>query len=237
MSFSWIVALLVVIAPLPLHASETARGALPPELIKLRDEGQLTVRALWAWGLVPESTAAMAMTFRGLGLDLISADGAQLASWLGRADAGQLGLNDAQRGLLLQLIGRMNEVQLAGGGVPSAPALNDKPTPVVADRAMGMDAGPAALLRKLGGQADGGNPRAKVIMALAVGSGLNGVPDPVGSIELLSEAAAAGDADAMALLADEYESGLWVTRDEVKAGQLRRTAAEAGSQLARWALQ
>lgn len=51
MSFSWIVALLVVIAPLPLHASETDRGTLPPELIKLRDEGLLTVRALWAWGV------------------------------------------------------------------------------------------------------------------------------------------------------------------------------------------
>lgn len=177
------------------------------------------------------------MEFRGLGLDLISADGAQLASWLGRADAGQLGLNDTQRGLLLQLISRMKEVQVAGEAVASAPAPSGKPTSLVADRTMGMATGPDALLRKLGDQADGGDPRAKVILALAVGSGLNGVPDPVGSIELLSEAAAAGDADAMALLADEYESGLWVTRDEVKAGQLRRKAAEAGSQLARWALQ
>lgn len=237
MSFSMILALLVAIVPLPLHASETGTGTLPPELIKLRDEGQLTVRALWAWGLVPEPTAAMAMDLKGLGLDLISADGAQLASWLALADAGQLGLNDAQRGFLLQLISRMSEVGRASEVVASAPASSGKLNPGFVDPAMGMPTSPDAVLSELGNQADGGDPRAKVILALALGAGFNGTPDPVGSIELLSEAAAAGDADAMALLADEYESGLWVVRDEAKAMQLRRKAAEAGSQLARWALQ
>jgi len=55
----------------PLAASQPAVDTLPPELITLRDEGKLTVRALWAWKLVPESTAGMAMEFRALGLDLI----------------------------------------------------------------------------------------------------------------------------------------------------------------------
>jgi TPR repeat protein len=32
-------------------------------------------------------------------------------------------------------------------------------------------------------------------------------------VALLEGAAAAGDADAMALLADEYETGLWVPQD------------------------
>jgi TPR repeat protein len=94
----------------------------------------------------------------------------------------------------------------------------------------------AEMLEDLGAQADGGDPGAKVGLALAVRAGVDGAPDPIRSVALLEEAAGAGDADAMALLADEYESGLWVPQDVEKAGQLRRKAAEAGSQLAQWGL-
>jgi TPR repeat protein len=226
----------MLILPHTARASEPAYDTLPPELVRLRDEGQLTVRALWAWKLVPQSTAGMAMEFRALGLDLISADRAQLASWLEQAEAGQLGLSQGQRDVLGQLISRMDE------GVPSAeqsssgtPVAQQPPVTGVGGKGQAPDLG--EMIRELGAQADGGDLKAKVSLALAVRSGTDGTPDPIRSVALLEEAAAAGDADAMALLADEYESGLWVPQDVDKAGQLRRKAAEAGSQLAQWGLE
>ncbi len=60
--------------------------------------------------------------------------------------------------------------------------------------------------------------------------------EPQRGIELLERAAAAGDADAMALLADEYASGILLPLDRHKAQALREQAAKSGSQLARWAL-
>jgi len=214
----------------PLAASEPAYDNLPPELVRLQQEGKLTVRALWAWKLVPESTAGMAMEFRALGLDLISADRAQLAAWMGQADEGQLVLSEAQRDFLGQLISRMDE------GLPSGEQPASEP-PVAGPGGKGQIADLGEMIRELGVQADGGDPGAKVSLALAVRTGTDGTPDPIRSVALLEEAVAAGDADAMALLADEYESGLWVPRDVEKAGQLRRKAAEAGSQLAQWGLE
>ncbi|SHO52114.1 SEL1-like repeat protein [Desulfopila aestuarii] len=218
----------------PALASEPAHDTLPPELVRLRDEGGLTVRALWAWKLVPESTAGVAMEFRVLGLDLISADRAQLAAWLGQADAGQLALSGTQRDVLGQLISRMDE------GLPSGEQtvsdLSVAPEPAAADdKGEAKDLG--EMIRELGAQAEGGDPRAKVSLALAVRVGVDGPPDPARSVALLEDAAAAGDADAMALLADEYESGILVPYDPQKARTLREQAAKAGSQLARWALE
>ena len=219
----------------PALASEAAYDTLPPELVKLRDEGQLTVRALWAWKLVPPSTAETAMAFRALGLDLISADRRQLASWLGQAGEGQLSLSEAQRGVLEQLISRMDEGLPAGGQAVSGADVAGE-APVAEAGGKGETPDLAEMLEDLGAQADGGDPGAKVGLALAVRAGVDGAPDPIRSVALLEEAAGAGDADAMALLADEYESGLWVPQDVEKAGQLRRKAAEAGSQLAQWGL-
>lgn len=220
----------------PLAASEPAYDTLPPELVRLQQEGKLTVRALWAWKLVPESTAGMAMEFRALGLDLISADRAQLASWLEQAEAGQLGLSQGQRDVLGQLISRMDE-GLSSGEQPAPEATVAWQPPVVGVEGKGETPDLGEMTRELGAQADGGDPGAKVSLALAVRTGTDGSPDPIRSVALLEDAAAAGDADAMALLADEYESGLWVPRDVDKAGQLRRKAAEAGSQLAQWGLE
>lgn len=84
----------------PLAASEPAVDTLPPELVRLRDEGRLTVRALWAWQLVPELTPAMALEFRGLGFDLLSADQTQIRSWLDQGEAGQIQFSGTQRDLL-----------------------------------------------------------------------------------------------------------------------------------------
>jgi len=230
--------LLFLFLACPAYASEPAVDTLPPELVRLRDEGRLTVRALWAWKLVPESTAGMAMEFRAQGLDLISADRAQLASWLGQADEGQLELSEAQRDVLGQLISRMDEGLPSGDQPASGTSVAQEPSVVDANadgKGEAKDLG--EMIRELGDQAEGGDPKAKVSLALAVKAGAGGSPDPIRSVALLEDAAAAGDADAMALLADEYESGLWVPQDAEKAGQLRRKAAEAGSQLAQWGLE
>ena len=228
--------LLFVFLACPAYASEPAVDTLPPELVRLRDEGRLTVRALWAWKLVPESTAGMAMEFRALGLDLISADRAQLATWKEQAGEGQLALSEAQRDVLGQLISRMDEGLSSGEQPASGTSVVQEP-PVVDADGKGETPDLGEMIAKLGAQADGGDPGAKVSLALTVRTGVDGPPDPIRSVALLEAAAAAGDADAMALLADEYESGLWVPQDAEKAGQLRRKAAEAGSQLAQWGLE
>ncbi|MDO9581508.1 MAG: PQQ-binding-like beta-propeller repeat protein [Desulfomicrobium sp.] len=103
---SFLVVLLLSVQP--LAASEPAYDTLPPELVRLRDEGRLTVRALWAWNLVPKSTAGMALEFRAMGLDLIEADGELLGQWARQADAGELSLTPEQRGLLDELLVWMN---------------------------------------------------------------------------------------------------------------------------------
>jgi outer membrane protein assembly factor BamB len=78
--------------------------SLPPELVRLRDEGRLTVRALWAWRLVPELTPAIALEFRELGHDLLDAELMQIRNLLAQSDAGQLQLSEQQRKLLGALV-------------------------------------------------------------------------------------------------------------------------------------
>ena len=87
-----------------LSASMPAYDYLPPELVQLRDEGRLTVRALWAWQLVPELTPAMALEFRELGHDLLDADLRRIRDWMTQSDAGQLQLSGQQRELLGALL-------------------------------------------------------------------------------------------------------------------------------------
>ncbi len=103
---SFFVVLLLCVSP--ASASMPAYDDLPPELVQLRNEGRLTVRALWAWNLVPKSTAGMALEFRAMGLDLIEADGELLAQWARQADAGELSLTPEQRGVLDELLVWMN---------------------------------------------------------------------------------------------------------------------------------
>jgi TPR repeat protein len=178
----------------------------------------------------------MAMKFRDQGLDLISADRTQLASWLRQAGEGELSLSEAQRDVIGQLISRMDEGLPPGEQLVSGPSVLQEPPFVNAgDKGEITDLG--KMIRELGIQADSGDPGTKVSLALAVRIGADGLPDPIRSVALLKDAAAAGDADAMVFLADEYESGLWVPQDVERAGQLRRRAAEAGSQLAQWGLE
>lgn len=95
----------------PAVASEPAPDSLPPELVQLRDEGKLTVRALWAWQLVPELTPAMALEFRDHGYDLLAADQTQLRTWLDQSDAGQSPFSGPQRDLLVALLAWMESGQ------------------------------------------------------------------------------------------------------------------------------
>lgn len=106
----------------PLAASEPAVDTLPPELVRLRDEGRLTVRALWAWNLVPKSTAGMALELKSLGLDLLEADQARLAQWAGQADAGELQLTPGQRQMLDDLLAWMNSGPGEQTGAVAAPS-------------------------------------------------------------------------------------------------------------------
>lgn len=114
----------------PLAALQPAYDSLPPELVRLRDEGRLTVRALWAWNLVPQSTAGMALEFRALGLDLIGANREQLTEWARQAEAGELQLTAGQRNMIALLIGWMNsghdgaqgETAQGGAAVAESPA-------------------------------------------------------------------------------------------------------------------
>ena len=105
---SWFFCVLVaMVMTQPLHASEPACDSLPPELVRLHSEGRLTVRALWAWRMVPGSTAAMAVQLRDLGHDLLDADKNRIAQWLGEAGEGKLDLTREQREFLLDLCERM----------------------------------------------------------------------------------------------------------------------------------
>jgi len=110
----------------PLAASEPAYDSLPPELVQLRDEGRLTVRALWAWQLVPELTPALALEFRDLGYDLLSADQVQVADWLAQADAGHMQVSGQQRELLVALLVWMKPDQES----QAVPSVDDATEPV-----------------------------------------------------------------------------------------------------------
>lgn len=128
--------LLLLLFACPAYASEPAVDTLPPELVRLRDEGRLTVRALWAWKLVPAATATAAMELRAMGLDLIGADRAQLAAWVREAEEGTAAFSPAQREVLSGLLAMMDSGDAAASAdmLPAdAPAAAALPVPGVVD--------------------------------------------------------------------------------------------------------
>lgn len=141
----WLLLLFLFVCP--AYASEPAVDALPPELVRLRDDGRLTVRALWAWKLVPASTATTAMELRTMGLDLIGADRAQLAAWVREAEEGTAAFSPAQREVLSGLLAMMDsgnaaapaDMQPADASAAAAPPAPDA-VPAVSDA---VDAVPA----------------------------------------------------------------------------------------------
>jgi hypothetical protein len=70
------------------HQVETATG--PEGLLELEQQGKVTVRALRAWGRLPDTYVKLAQQLRQeAGLDLLGADPVQVAAWIGRAEAGE----------------------------------------------------------------------------------------------------------------------------------------------------
>ena len=251
--------LLYLIAAQRLCASDPVYESLPHELVELQSQGRLTVRALWAWKLVPESTAQMALEFRSLGCDLLSANKEQLMAWLRQAEDGQLQLNTKQKDILVTLVNQMNSGHGALGSETVNIAAVDtsntethvatvaEPSSAAVEQSTVTDHTPASkrvatmdttqIVADLAAQAEAGNAKAMLTLALISKTAVAGPPDPYKTIKLLHNASAAGEADAMAALADEYESGLWIKQDLEKAHQLRQQAVKAGSQLAQWGVE
>ncbi len=183
----------------PAYASEPAVDTLPPELVRLRDEGRLTVRALWAWKLVPESTTATAMELRARGLDLIGADRAQLAEWLGQADEGSLALSPGQRDVLSGLMAMMDSGQAAATPDPAAAEPAQAPAPVLPTAAdEPVDAVPTAT------------PEVEPIVppeaAPVAGSDVEPVADPVGEPVAAPEVAPVAVPDAASVTTSDLAS-------------------------------
>lgn len=177
-------------------------------------------------------------------------------TWLKQAEEGQIQLSQEQKDILTLLAERMNavgdtvpvetaQVQPAeNGGAETRGTAQDSSSSAAVQQIVEADhsatgqkvdtTDTAQLLAGLSEQAEAGSSKAMLTLALITKTDVAGPPDPYKSIKLLEDAAAAGEADAMALLADEYASGLWIKQDMEKANQLRQQAAEAGSRLAEW---
>lgn len=95
--------LLAVAAACPSRAAraaglETAVG--PEALVRLELQGKVTVRALGAWGKMPERFVRLGQTLRtDAGLNLLDAGTAQVADWLALARGGDARLAASAEGL------------------------------------------------------------------------------------------------------------------------------------------
>lgn len=73
--------MLMLLLCLPgLSGAESA--SWPNELLALEQQDRLTVRAMAAYGLLPDRYRALAMELRGQGLDLLAADRRRLEGWI-----------------------------------------------------------------------------------------------------------------------------------------------------------
>ncbi len=88
---------------------ETAKGkaAVSPELLNLHRQGKLTVRALGAFGRLPDGFLSAARELRGQKLDLLAADRPAIVRWLEQADQGELNLTSQHRQILQTLLASM----------------------------------------------------------------------------------------------------------------------------------
>lgn len=80
------------------------RASGPAELIRLDSEGRITVRALRGFGQLPETYGKLALTLRGMGVDLMAADAQQLRELIARAEGGDLKTDPQPLRALLALI-------------------------------------------------------------------------------------------------------------------------------------
>jgi hypothetical protein len=88
---------------------ETAQGkaAVSPELLNLHRQGKLTVRALGAFGRLPDGFMSTARELRAQKLDLLAADRPGIVRWLEQADQGELSLTSKHRQILQTLLTAM----------------------------------------------------------------------------------------------------------------------------------
>ncbi len=73
----------------------------------LDEQGRLTVRALVAYGLLPDGFVQTAVALRSRGMDLLSADREDLQDWLNRSQKGQMDLQLHEKDLLKELVSIM----------------------------------------------------------------------------------------------------------------------------------
>lgn len=90
-------------------SSKSTKGssAVQPELLSLHRQGRLTVRALGAFGLLPDGFMPAARELRKHDLDLLAADRATIVQWLERVKKGELSLTPDQGQTLKTLLTAM----------------------------------------------------------------------------------------------------------------------------------
>ncbi len=77
------------------------------ELQQLQEQGNLTVRALGAYGMLPEGFMQAALALRGQGMDLLAADREELQDWLNQTEQGQMDLQLHEQDMLKELVSIM----------------------------------------------------------------------------------------------------------------------------------
>ncbi|MCA1794340.1 MAG: hypothetical protein LC660_10820 [Desulfobacteraceae bacterium] len=83
------------------------RAAVNPELLQLHSQGKLTVRALGAYGQLPDGFMSTARELRSQDLDLLAADRPTISQWLEQAERKVLRLTTEQRQTLQTLLATM----------------------------------------------------------------------------------------------------------------------------------
>lgn len=182
------------LVPNNIRATESVSHSLPPELRELQNQGNLTVKALWAWKLVPEATAEVALEFRSLGYDLLAANQEQIMAWLRQADDGQLQLTTRQREILAALLSKMrleNET-VAADTLPAAPQTVET---ISADVGQTEDA-----VSEADAHADAPTPS----------------PDQAVDIQTGNTVAAAGDSESPLVATPAADAGVAMYRDGVE---------------------
>ncbi len=102
--------------------SVQGRVAVTPELLQLHRQGKLTVRALGAFGQLPDGFMSTARELRSQNLDLLAADQPTIVHWLEQAEQEALRLTPEQRQTLQTLLTTMT---LEGTEIP--PGQNPEP--------------------------------------------------------------------------------------------------------------
>lgn len=170
------------------HGQSSANASGAAELRRLHEEGNLTVRALLAWGALPDRFTRLALELRKQGVDLLAADFSALQDLVHRARSGEAGELQTHAGDLEALAGVLagyagsdagDEARADGvgqGDVAEAEFAEDELPPYILPvqdgDAPGPDAGwilgllenPEALLDALGG----GRPEGDVIALKAL---------------------------------------------------------------------